>query len=272
MSNPDTSRLEVFLSAVEPDLAASAEAYLRSLTGREMDVTHVPYDQFATIGDIASEANADLIVLAVQAGDHGQIDLETAFARFSLDSDIPVMLLRRLEGTEEAFETSKRIVVPLDGSSTAGQVLPLVSRMALITGLPVRFVMVIDPSRVLPAAYAYDPDAWPVISNLRETAHWALRQAESRMRADGVEVESELLFGPVNACLRDACDEGDVLVMTTHGSGRSMRRRVGSVARRMLASMPHPIVIMRASLQGDVVVDGYEACSWVEPLSHRPRV
>jgi hypothetical protein len=30
-------------------------------------------------------------------------------------------------------------------------------------------------------------------------------------------------------------------------------------------------MIMRASIQGDVIVEGYEACSWVEPLSRPAR-
>jgi nucleotide-binding universal stress UspA family protein len=137
--------------------------------------------------------------------------------------------------------------------------------------LPVRFVMVIDPSRVIPAAYAYDPEAWGVISDLRQTAHWALRQAEERLRADGVSVESDLLFGPVNACLADVILPDDLVVMTTHGSSRATRRRVGSVARRVLETTLQPLVIMRAAVPGDIVVEGYEACSWVEPLAYRPR-
>lgn len=261
----------VFIAAATPSRFGPAEAFIRALAQSEVDVTHVPYDRFASLGDLAEAADATLIVLVIEADADGHIDPETAFARYSLDSDIPVMVLRYRAGQEERFVPSTRIVVPLDGSATAAQALPLATRLARFTGLPVRFVMVIDPSRVIPAAYAYDPEAWGVISDLRQTAHWALRQAEDQLRAEGVEVESDLLFGPVNACLRESLDETDMLVMTTHGSGRATRRRVGSIARRVLASMPQPIVIMRAAVQGDVIVEGYEACSWVEPLGRRSR-
>jgi nucleotide-binding universal stress UspA family protein len=270
MQQPDAT-IRVFLSAATADLIERAESYVRSLYGDRAEITRVPYDRFASIGTRAEQANSDLIVLAVQADEEGKIDPESTFARFSLDSDIPVMVLRGRSGVDAEVGQAGRIVVPLDGSATAAQVLPLVARLARTTGLPVRFVMVIDPSRVIPAAYAYDPEAWGVISDLRQTAHWALRQAEERLRADGISVESELLFGPVNACLRDVIAADDMVVMTTHGSGRATRRRVGSVARRVLESTPQPLMIMRVAVPGDVVVEGYEACSWVEPLGHRPR-
>lgn len=261
----------VFIAAATPSRFEPAEAFVRALARSEVDVTHVPFDQFASLGTLAEKADAALIMLVIDADEDGQIDPETAFARYSLDSDIPVMVVRTRAGKEDHFAPSTRIVVPLDGSATAAQALPLAARLARFTGLPVRFVMVIDPSRVIPAAYAYDPEAWGVISDLRQTAHWALRQAEDQLRSEGIEVESELLFGPVNACLRELLQETDMLVMTTHGGGRATRRRVGSVARRVLASMPQPMVIMRAAVQGDVIVEGYEACSWVEPLGHRSR-
>lgn len=269
MQQPDATTARVFMAAASSSLVEPAEAYIRGLARTDIDVTHVPYEDFGSLGDQATAARADLIALVIPADDDGQIDPETAFARYSLDSDIPVMVLRHRAGQEPAFGPTTRIVVPLDGSATAAQALPLASRLARFTGLPVRFLMVIDPSRVIPAAYAYDPEAWGVISDLRQTAHWALRQAEDQLRGEGISVESDLLFGPVNACMREVVQDTDMLVMTTHGSGRATRRRVGSVARRVLASMPQPIVIMRAAVQGDVIVEGYEACSWVEPLGHR---
>lgn len=269
MQTSQPTPLRVYLAAASPELYDPAEAYVRGLTQAPLEITRIPYDQFATIGDVATDADADLILLAIQAEADGHIDPETTFARFSLDSDIPVMVLRHSAGTELRFGDAERIVVPLDGSATAAQALPLATRVATVTGLPVQFVMVIDPSRVIPASYAYDPEAWGVISDLRQTAHWALRQAEAELRGKGIRVESDLLFGPVNACLREVVGPGDLVVMTTHGSGRATRRRVGSVARRILASTRQPIVIKRAMVPADVVVEGYEACSWVEPLGHR---
>jgi nucleotide-binding universal stress UspA family protein len=271
MQHADAKVTKLFLSASTPDLLQPAEAYVTGLAGEGVTLSIVPDTRFATISEDAAAEDADMIVLMVHCDRDGCIDLETAFARLSLDSTIPVMLLRAPAGRPVSFPQPTRLVVPVDGSATAAQVLPLATRVAHATGLPVRFVMVIDPSRVIPAAYAYDPEAYGIISDLRQTAHWALNQAEDRLRREGIDAESDLLFGPVNACLGEVIGDGDVVVMSTHGSGSGRRRQFGSVAARILASVPQPIILMRASVQGDVVVDGYEACSWAEPLSNRSR-
>jgi nucleotide-binding universal stress UspA family protein len=267
----DSETLRVFLAVARPEYADSAERFIRGVPGTDVDIHTVPYEQLTDIQDLATDARAHLIVLVVPADEDGLLDARSEFAHVSLDSDIPVMLLRVANGAEPAFAPPQRVVVPLDGSATSAQAVPLASRFARLLGVPVKFVMVIDPSRVIPAAYAYDPEAWGVISDLRQTAHWALRQAEDHLRREGIRAESDLLFGPVNACLQEEVSEGDLLVMTTHGSGRALRRKVGSVAERVLTSVSQPIVIMRAAMQGDVIVEGYEACSWVEPLTRRTR-
>lgn len=271
MQPTNSQSFRVILSVSEPQLAEPAERYIRGASTRDVEIQRVPYEQLTVIQDIAEDANAQMIVLAIRADKDGQIDPRSEFGHVSLDSDIPAMVLRVPGEGEAFFPAPKRIIVPLDGSATAAQALPLATRISRLADLPVKFVMVIDPSRVIPAAYAYDPEAWGVISDLRQTAHWALRQAEEQLRREGISVESDLLYGSVNACLQQSINEDDVVVMTTHGSGRTVMRKVGSVTERVLASNRQPIVIMRAAIQPDLIVEGYEACSWVEPLNHRVR-
>jgi len=268
----DTSQsVRGILFAADPALDGPAGEFAQGLFAGNVELASYPYDRLGRVEEIARETDAGLIVLAVPADEDGHIDPRSTFGHVSLDSDVPVLVLRVPAGEEPRFGPIDRIVVPLDGSATAAQAIPLASRLARMGNLPVQFVMVIDPSRVIPAAYAYDPEAWGIISDLRQTAHWALRQSEDQLRKDGVEVHSDLLVGPVNACLTENVQDGDLIVMTTHGSGRASRRRVGSVAERVLAVTPQPIVIMRGAIQADVVVEGYEACSWVEPLHNRGR-
>lgn len=263
---------QILLSAQQPSMATAAEDFIYRMSGNSVEVEQVPFDRLHELQHMAEMNKASLIVVVVAADDRGCIDTTTSRGRELLDSSVPLMVLRTVGDREPSFPDIKRIVVPLDGSATAAQAVPVAARMAGVSGVPVKFVMVIDPSRVLPAAYAYDPEAWGVISDLRQTAHWALRQAEDHLREQGVDVESVLLFGPVNACLMEEVIDGDIVVITTHGSGQSTRRRLGSVAERLVATTPQPIVIKRAAVQGDVIVDGYEACSWVEPLTRRSRV
>lgn len=259
-ANP--TRPHVIVAATPETHAAAVDALRRTL-GESIDLTSVGLDDLAATIERASPQDTAMVVLAVDEADRlGEHDP----ARLALDSPVPVMVLRTANG--EGPAPPQRLVVPLDGSARAAQALPVACRIANHTGLPVHLVMVIDPSRVIPPAFAYDPDSWSVITELRSTAHWALRQAEEMLRAQGITVESSLLYGPVNACLQGELVPSDVVVMTTHGTGRA-RSAMGSVATRLLKTAPGPVVVHRGYDPGDVVVDGYEACSWVEPLSRQ---
>lgn len=249
-------------------LTASSDAQIPVMTTYVGGIAGVDA-RFSTIHDgelddvLAREKREPAEMIVLERGDGTSRE---DVSRIALSSPVPVMVLPPREN--DSFPAPSRLLVPLDGSNRAAQALPLAKHIARGAGLPVHFVMVIDPSRVIPPAFAYDPDAWSVVSALRETAHWALRQAEETLKDAGVAVESDLLFGPVNASIQDVMRPSDLVVMTTHGSG-NMRSKLGSVAERVLTSAEGPVIVIRGIEPGDVVVDGYEACSWVEPLSRR---
>lgn len=220
---------------------------------------------------IAEARSVDLIVMATTCCSVRALDHSCGAAELALDSPIPVMLLRMHEPARAAVSPIRRVLVPLDGSARAAQALPLAGTLARLLGTPVQFIMVIDPVRVLPPAYAYDPEAQGnIITDLRETAHWALKQAERQLEQDGVAVTSTLLYGPVSTCIQAAIEPDDLLVMTTHGTGRAAATRLGSVAAKMVSRVTTPLVIMRGQSQSDVVVNA--ACPWVEPVSSPPAV
>lgn len=255
--------LHVYLAPTDDDQLPGMQSFVQGIAGVDARFFVVDNGQISSVLDRKQRAPAEMVVVERTGYEKG-----TDITEIVLNSPVPVMVLPRELATESSPSPLERVLVPLDGSARAAQALPLAKHIAMGAGLPVQFVMVIDPSRVIPPAYAYDPDAWNIINELRETAHWALRQVEQSLEQAGIEVQSELLFGPVNASLQAQIRSSDLLVMTTHGSGKA-RTRVGSVAARVLASAEGPVIIHRGSEPGDVVVDGYEACSWVEPLSRR---
>jgi len=222
------------------------------------------------VAELATKRGIDLIVVATNCDPEGVVHDPCGAAQLALDCPIPVRVLHRDGSAGEPFPPVRRIVVPLDGSPRAAQSLPFVVRAARRLQIPVRLVMAIDPTRLLPPAYAYDPEAMDTaLTDLRETAHWALKQAETWMLGEGATVESVLLYGPVLTCIRSAVEDGDLVVMTTHGTGRAAPTRMGSVADHLLHSVTNPLVIIRSIAPGEVVVEGYTACPWVEPLSGR---
>ena len=261
---PNISR--IILAVERTELEPAAQGFcLHHFPHAQVSALTVP----TFIDSLDRERNPEeLRVLMLQATEDGELDAGSSLARSVLNSPVPVLVLRS-RGTGFDFPKEvDRVVVPLDGSMSAAQALPLASRVATELGLPVRFLMVIDPSRVIPPAYAYDPDAWDMVEELRQTSHWALSQAEAALRLEGIEVGSDLLFGPVNASLSANIGPTDLVIMATHGDSRPFARQRDSVTLRTLVSVPQPMIVMRAAQQEPVVVDGYQACSWAEPLHH----
>lgn len=229
-------------------------------------ISAVP-DAIAEIGEIARSRSVVLIALATVCCSIGAMDHACGATPLALDSPIPVLLLRSPELAGGTIQPVSRVLVPLDGSARAAQALPLATTFARKLHVPVRFVMVIDPARVLPPAYAYDPQAQDMIANLREMAHWALKQAERQLERDDVTSTSSLHYGPIATCIESAIESGDMIVMTTHGTGRAVEGRLGSVAAALLARITNPLVIARSRPPSDVVTDQFISCPWIETVS-----
>lgn len=208
------------------------------------------------IATVAAKREIDLILVATLCHPVGKIDPSCLAAQLALDSPIPVMVIHVDGDNLVALPQSiMRLLIPLDGSSRATQILPVAANLAHQLHLPVRFVMVIDPARILPPAYAYDPGASAeMVAGLTHEAHWALTQAEQFLSRQGITVSSDLLYGPVISSLNAAVEPGDVLAMTTHGIGAAPRARLGSVAATLVSNPPGPLVIMRSSVPPDIVV------------------
>lgn len=261
-NQPDIRR--VILAIEGDELEAGARTFCEELLpGSAIEMYSL--DTFAQSLEMDGESN-EFRVLMLHADEDGHLDNGSPIVQSIISSRAPVLVTRQMPGGSVPSAEIRRVVVPLDGSASAGQAIPVASRAAQVKNVPVRFLMVIDPSRVIPPAYAYDPDAWGMIEELRQTSHWALSQAEAEMRRNGVEAGSDLMFGPINASLAASIGEGDLVVMASHSSTWKRPRDRESVAMRTLVSVPQPMLIMQAQTEAPIIVDGYQACSWVEPL------
>ncbi|MBA2776708.1 MAG: universal stress protein [Chloroflexia bacterium] len=233
-------------------------------------------DSASTATDIVATAarrNADLIIMATSCHADGAVDASCLAGQLALDSPTPVMVVH-VEGEHSTASAPliTRLVVLADGSARAAQALPLAANLASRLDAPVRLLMVIDPARVLPPAYAYDPEASAeMVARLTGEAHEALTQAERQLTNNGVAVTSELLYGPVIESIEAAVQLGDVLVMTTHGLSGATQSQLGSVAARLVADNPGPLVIMRGSHLASVVATGHYERGPFESFS-RPTV
>lgn len=142
----------------------------------------------------------------------------------------------------------RSLLVPLDGSPTAEDALPMARALARRTGACIRLVLVREPPRD-PLTVVVDLDAMRERDALvRQAAAAYLGEVAARLRGAGVaEVEVEVLDGEVVGALREAIERTgvDCVAMCTHGRGGWNRFWVGSIAQELVRRVQVPLLLTR---------------------------
>lgn len=141
------------------------------------------------------------------------------------------------------MEKFGKILVPLDGSECAENVLPKVEKLA--TELKASIAL-------LRVAYAHTfPGVDPTeaeVKVVREAEEY-LRKIEERFKSKGFRVDSHVRYGNDAEEILDhaAQEEIDIIAMTTHGRSGVKRFLLGSVAEKILRHSPKPIFLIRCT-------------------------
>lgn len=168
----------------------------------------------------------------------------------------PVLLVRpRAGGEAGARPDYRRILVPLDGSEIAEQVLPYVRALiqpqqtridlisVLVTGLG-------DQTVALLTSYP------PGLRLASTTRHYAeiklqayLRSVAAALRERGAIVHLSVRQGlPADEILAFGCEiKADLIAMTTHGLSGFSRWTYGNVASKVLQGASSPVLLVRPS-------------------------
>ena len=141
-----------------------------------------------------------------------------------------------------------QILVPLDGSPLAEQVLPCA--MTLSRGLGCELLLFgavsipPDTEEILAKA-GVKADA--LLEELKTEANDHLAQLVERLREEGLQARRIVHCGPAAESIVSYAEQMDVLqiVMTTHGYNGPNRWTHGSVAERVLQSAGVPVLLMR---------------------------
>jgi nucleotide-binding universal stress UspA family protein len=159
--------------------------------------------------------------------------------------------------SEAAFPAYARILVPVDGSLLAEEVLPHVVSLARRYGAAVELVRAYYPPPSLLAASAASSlpgtgpvlDPTPFIAAGKQEADLYLERVAERLEAAGVAVEPRRVDGAPGESVVDAAREqgADLIAMTTHGRGGLGRLVMGSVADYVLQHAPCPVLLIRAT-------------------------
>ena len=142
----------------------------------------------------------------------------------------------------------RRVLVALDGSSLAEQVLPAACGLAgghLSDGAPGGEVVL---AQVVTPGDPHAPASDASLAETRATAAAYLRRAAEQLRACAVDARPAVLVAPDPAgAIVDLAvnEEVDVIALSTHGRGGIGRWLYGSVADRIAHAAPVPVLLLR---------------------------
>ena len=169
-----------------------------------------------------------------------------------------------------------RIIVPLDGSSLAEQVLPYVTKISQGLGVPVNLLQVSEP----PSEAMGDPQHGRYMTGISAGIHDEsidyLNSVRQRIEAPGVTITCEAHEGNAVTQIVDIADKSpeSLVAMSTHGRSGVSRWVLGSVTDKVFHCIKNTMLIVRGGQDGNsdtkletiiVPVDGSELAEKVIP-------
>ena len=240
-------------------LDAEADEYLRGVADRvrlaglnvQPVVRHGPAPE--AIVDYAEQMDIWQIVMAthgysgIKRWTHGSVAERVLQA-----ASVPVLMVRAQEEDAEdsrQLMLCRRILVPLDGSEMAEQVLSPVTSVAQAVGAEVfLFQVAVDqPASMFGSDWFLLPAEGEFEGYEREAQAYLERVADP-LREEGIQVSTGTQIGPVAESIMAYAEVNhiDLIAMCTHGRTGLARWALGSVADRVLRAGGVPILLVRA--------------------------
>jgi nucleotide-binding universal stress UspA family protein len=141
----------------------------------------------------------------------------------------------------------KKILVPLDGSPMAEEILEPVEELATEFGSKVLLLRVDEEPRMLGDDEVIDGLTSEQQRQRRRQMEPYLRRVEKRFQEKGIEAKYYIAFGPVVGTLLTVAEKEDVdlIALTSRGLDGSYRVMSRSVAARLLERAHRPLLLIR---------------------------
>jgi len=200
----------------------------------------------------AGEAEADLVAMS----SHGRSGISrwvfgSVTDRVLRGAVCPVLLVRA--GQAQLRTTYQRILVPLDGSELAEEILPYVKALIQPNRTRIFLVSVLTTGlgdRTVTLLTSYPPGlqlATTALHHAEVQLRSYLRSVAAALREQGAMVHIAILQGsPADEILDCAAEvEADLVSMTTHGFSGVSRWVYGNVAGKVLQGADSPVLLVR---------------------------
>ncbi|MGH9886846.1 MAG: universal stress protein [bacterium] len=248
----------------EANTPAAERKYLTTIARELRDGASVPASHAVLqgapadrIGEQVRAVNADLIVMT----SHGRTGLSRAWlgsiAHGVLrQASIPVLVIRPADEKVGRLETRhlfKRIMVPLDGSALAPEILPAAKALARCNNATIIVLQVVQPVPLMTVDVDFSLMSYPLAPDTEATdglvdaAKQQLAHVAATLADEGIAVETEVVVAAhVARAIVDWArgSRVDAIAMSTHGRGAS-RLLLGSVADKVLRASDVPMLLQR---------------------------
>ena len=141
-----------------------------------------------------------------------------------------------------------RILIPLDSSELAEQVLPHASLIAKGLDVPIELVRIIEPVDPELSDPRHGLYLDQVATSMSVSAQEYLNKVASSLREEGISVSCEVREGDTASRIIDEAqrDPDTLIAMTTHGYSGIARWVMGSVTEKVLRASSNPMLVIRA--------------------------
>jgi nucleotide-binding universal stress UspA family protein len=259
-ATPPLSGLGIPDPVADREVRARHEAYVHAVAKRLGEETSLAVRATVLDGPVvealaahAAEVHADLIVMCT----HGRGGLTRSWLGSVADGvvrevTVPVLLLKP-DHTEPppAVAPFRRVLVPLDGSALAEEVLsPVTKVLVRDADAAITLFVAIAPMAVVASASLAGPDSpgSEESTRLEQQTHAYLEGVASRLRAQGFSVRTHTASHQhaAHAILAYAAElQADLIALSTHGRGGLRRLLLGSVADKVLRGAASSVLLYR---------------------------
>ena len=162
-----------------------------------------------------------------------------------------------------------KILIPLDSSKTAEQVLPYLTGL-IAPQAELHLVSVVEPNMY---AYALDSNDAAIHDKLQAVIHSDLEQylvaVRAALQGQGYKVQTWVARGDAAQTIADVASkiQADLIAMTTHGRTGFARWALGSVADRVIQIAHQPILLVRID---QATATAYRISQILTPLDGSP--
>lgn len=259
----ETRRGNALHREYQPDLEGLA-AHLRRITPLAVEVATVYGHTAAALGQYTRTYRCDLIVMMSHGrGGWSRASMASVADELLRHSPVPLLLVpSRAEWLATLDEPLFRhVLVPLDGSACADDVLDRAVCLATPDQTTFTLLTVIDPRSLRAHPDLSDRTVVDATfaDNERVATEARLKARATEFRESGLQVQTLVLIHPqpAQAILSVADDHGvDSIALSTHGLGAVGPLVVGSVADQLIREAKVPVLIYRPELVAELQLNG----------------